>query len=94
MEGVKRKRELKDEQNVLMVYYCLQDGGHGKKFLAEAMSFLVSTTSKNWGWSGEGLLHTPPPSAELHSVHGMGKSCSHSDSHICQSSQIQALINN
>ena len=34
-------------------------GPSGKKFLAEAMSFLVSTTSKNWGWSGRVPVHTP-----------------------------------
>ena len=34
-------------------------GPSGKKFLAEAMSLVVSTTSKNWGWSGRVPVHTP-----------------------------------
>lgn len=54
-------------------------GPSGKKFLAEAISFLVYDHQQELGLEWEGPCAHLSSSAELHSVHGMGKSCSHSD---------------
>lgn len=81
MEGKNVSENLKDEIERLMVYYCLQDGGQvGRNSWQRQCHFWYRPPQQELGLEWEGpCAHPLSSSAELHSVHGMGKSCSHSD---------------